>query len=280
MFMRTVTILLVVVLMPALAEAAGEQDPEYSESSEALETVLNLRIIDSVLTTLLGSEDRIEMPAGWFDLHDLVKQAPRLYRERIPFKDGWNEDYLCLLLNENVIVLSKGQNGEHEFLKSVETLEDIKREFEGVPDFGDDLALAVGEGGEIINQPKVKLGVSKRAMADMRSIATAVESFAIDNNVYPDQGGGLARLDVLQGMLQPLYIKVLPMLDPWGEPFLYWSDGSQYILVSSGSDRLFDRSYPLGAGAPDGDGYLGASQSWETDLVFVNGQFVQWHQER
>ena len=279
MFLRIVPVLLVAALISGIVSASLEQKPDYSESPEALETVLNLRIIDSVLATLLETEDSMELPSGWFDLDELVKQAPRLYREHLPRKDGWNENYLCLLLKENLIVLSKGKNGKHEFLSGVETMEDIKREFEGEPEFGDDMALAVGEGGEIINQPKVKLGVSKRAMADMRSIATAVESFAIDNNVYPDQGGGLARMDVLQGMVQPLYIKVLPLLDPWGEPFVYWSDGSQYILVSSGADRLFDRSYPLGFDPADGDGYLGATRNRDSDLVFVNGQFVQWHQK-
>ena len=34
----------------------------------------------------------------------------------------------------------------------------------------------------------VQRGRQKKSMADIRSIATAVESYAVDNNLYPDGG--------------------------------------------------------------------------------------------
>lgn len=279
MLMRTFTTLLVVVMLFGVGTASGEQVSDNNESPEVLETVLNLRIIDTVLTILLEREDGIEKEEGWVDLHEVVKRVPDLYRGHLPLRDGWNEDFLCLTLDGNTLVLSKGENGEHQFLKGIETLEDIRKNFDQDPKFGDDMALAIGRGGEILSESMIESAISKRAMADMRSIGTAVESYAIDNNSYPVQGGGLVPLTVLREIVEPFYIRYLPMVDPWDEPFVYWSDGSQYILISTGSDRLFDRSYLLGSDSSGDNGYLGLSVDWETDLVFANGQFVQWHQE-
>ena len=52
-------------------------------------------------------------------------------------------------------------------------------------------------------------GKQKRSMSDMRSIGTAVESYAVDNNFYPISksmaavNGGSAGLNV-----EPVYIKI------------------------------------------------------------------------
>src|SRR6266496_4024960 len=52
-------------------------------------------------------------------------------------------------------------------------------------------------------------GKQKRTMADMRSIGTAVESYAVDNNVYPPATDANA----LRNAVQPIYIKSMPTAD-------------------------------------------------------------------
>jgi general secretion pathway protein G len=104
-------------------------------------------------------------------------------------------------------------------------------------------------------------GKQKRTMADMRSIGTAVESYAIDCNIYP-VGGDLAAVDQ---DLQPLYIKVLPTVDGWQNTMLYESaDGSEYTVQATAKHGV-------------DDGYTGgATGLFSDDIFFVNGQFVQW----
>ena len=104
-------------------------------------------------------------------------------------------------------------------------------------------------------------GKQKRTMADMRSIGTAVESYAIDSNIYP-VGGTLAAVAT---SLSPLYIKVLPTVDGWQGTMDYDSaDGSEYTV----------QAYAKGSA---NDGYTGgATSNFSDDIFFVNGQFVQW----
>jgi len=104
-------------------------------------------------------------------------------------------------------------------------------------------------------------GKQKRTMADMRSIGTAVESYAIDSNFYPT-GGTMAAVET---DLEPLYIKVLPLVDGWQGTVDYDSaDGSEYTVTA-----------PAKGGAMDG--YTGgATNLFAADIYFVNGQFTQW----
>jgi hypothetical protein len=280
MIKRIIMILLLCAGVSGVAVATGDPSPDYSESPEAMETLLNLSVVNVVLTVHQEWEESIELPVKWTGLRTFSKQMPGLYRDRLPVKDGWGEEFQCLAIEGMMVILSKGENGVHEFWKNIESIEDIETEMRREPFIGDDIFLWVEEDGEIVNAPKSKSDISKTAMADMRSIATAVESFAIDYNRYPTQGAGLAPLTVLWDDLEPLYIKVLPMLDPWGEPFLYWSDGTQYILISSGADKVFDRTYPLYSEELKIKHYRGLAPDFETDLVFINGQFAQWHLTR
>jgi hypothetical protein len=66
-----------------------------------------------------------------------------------------------------------------------------------------------------------------------------------------------------------LYIRSLPLADAWGNPFLYWSDGEHCRIVSNGSDGTADRPYE--------DVVPGtATQTFASDIVFGDGQFLQW----
>ena len=104
-------------------------------------------------------------------------------------------------------------------------------------------------------------GKQKRTMADMRSIGTAVESYAIDSNFYPT-GGTMAAVET---DLEPLYIKVLPLVDGWQGTVDYDSAaGAEYTI----------ESYAKGF-ANDADAG-GATGNFSDDILFVNGQFTQW----
>jgi type II secretory pathway pseudopilin PulG len=90
----------------------------------------------------------------------------------------------------------------------------------------------------------VERGRQKRTMGDMRTIATAVESFSIDEGSYPVGAGVAADLAAL---LEPTYCRKLPVEDGWGNPITYAGDGKGYVVASRGTDGRWARDQPRGA---------------------------------
>jgi len=106
-------------------------------------------------------------------------------------------------------------------------------------------------------------GKQKRTMADMRSIGTAVESYAVDNNVYPVAATAAA----LKVLVEPVYIKTMPQADGWSTAFAVDSITTQYTVSSYGKDAT-----PSGCVA----GTL--TTLFAADICFGNGQFIQYPQ--
>jgi general secretion pathway protein G len=111
-------------------------------------------------------------------------------------------------------------------------------------------------------------GKQKRTMADIRSIGTAVESYAVDNNRYPNFGTNALGPAMGTAGLAPIYIKVMPTKDGWNNdwhgdcntPF------AQYTLESYAKDNA------------NGTDVAGQTADFNCDLVFANGQFFAWPQ--
>ncbi len=110
-------------------------------------------------------------------------------------------------------------------------------------------------------------GKQKRTMADMRSVGTACESYAVDNNFYPKGMSNVGAAGV-STHVSPIYIKTVPTTDGWNN---VWhidstSTGSQYTVSSYAKDNA--------VGTNPG----GQTQDFNCDIVFANGQFFQWPQ--
>ena len=109
-------------------------------------------------------------------------------------------------------------------------------------------------------------GKQKRTMSDMRSIGTAVESYAVDINFYP-RGFALASISGgVESDIEPVYIRTAPLLDGWNNSTQYESDatGSQYTVLSNAKDGVVSAL----TGGPTGD--------FDCDIIFTNGGFFQW----
>ena len=106
----------------------------------------------------------------------------------------------------------------------------------------------------------------KRTMADMRSVGTACEEYSIDNNYYP-VATTMGNVSVVQAVLTPTYIKVVPTLDGWGWNVQYGSTsgGSAYTIRSWGKD-----------GTANGVG--GVTTDFTCDIIFQVGQFTAYPQ--
>jgi type II secretory pathway pseudopilin PulG len=118
----------------------------------------------------------------------------------------------------------------------------------------------------------------KRTMADIRSLATAVEAYSVDNNEYPK---GAAPAD-LSAVLVPKYMRAIPSVDGWGNGLRYvcvkdaTSPQSEkcvgYVIGSAGRDGRFelDSIETLAAQEPK------ATTNFDCDIVYSKGNFVEY----
>ena len=117
----------------------------------------------------------------------------------------------------------------------------------------------------------------KRSMADMRSAGTAAEAYAVDFNHYPAAAGyslpsGLTTPTATFGapgaafnkVVAPTYIRLLPITDGWQSYFLYQSVQTAYVIESLGKNGAQDSLVG------------GETSSFNDDIYFTNGQFVQY----
>lgn len=111
----------------------------------------------------------------------------------------------------------------------------------------------------------------KRTMADIRSLATAIEARATDTNDYPRVTTPME----LSAILTPTYIKTVPVKDGWSHPL-------RYECWDANNAGKCD-AYAIGSGAKDGrfqHDTLRAyeeesSTNFDCDIIFSNGTFVQ-----
>jgi type II secretion system protein G len=103
----------------------------------------------------------------------------------------------------------------------------------------------------------------KRTMVELRTVATAVSSYATDFAFVPKVPTGV--VEDISPYIVPTYLRVLPYLDGWRRPMLYYSEGLNYTVRSNGSDGITQPGPPMGP-----------TTSYSDDMVMVNGVFVQW----
>jgi len=108
----------------------------------------------------------------------------------------------------------------------------------------------------------INRGKQKRTMADMRSIATAVESYSVDWNFYPK---GATDLTTLAPYIVPTYIKKLPTADGWNRALIFNSntEGTNYTIQSSGKNSAQEV-------------FGGPTTDFNYDIIFAEGRFYQW----
>jgi hypothetical protein len=111
-------------------------------------------------------------------------------------------------------------------------------------------------------------GNQRRTMLDLRRVGVEIESWAKKNEGRYPVCDDFGRVDgCLSDTIKSADLAALRIVDAWGNPFLYHSDpeGSQYVLVSYATD-----------GKDDGLGKVGPTASFDCDIVFSNGDFIQW----
>lgn len=119
----------------------------------------------------------------------------------------------------------------------------------------------------------VQRGKQKRSMSDMRTMATAVEAYAVDNNVYPSgqcTGKFTAITTVLTdtslSVLAPTYIANPVKKDGWSNFFAYntTSNNQEYGFRSLGRDGV------------TGTLSCTTTTNFNDDILYSNGGFLQF----
>jgi general secretion pathway protein G len=105
-------------------------------------------------------------------------------------------------------------------------------------------------------------GKQKRTMADLKSIGTAVEAYAVDNNVYPVAGDA----PTLANQIQPVHMKIMPLNDGWSGAFQVDSTTSAYTLWSFGKDGTGTTCTP------------GSTNTFADEICLSNGQLIRYPQ--
>jgi type II secretory pathway pseudopilin PulG len=124
------------------------------------------------------------------------------------------------------------------------------------------VALAVGILGMFAVRgllSRINWGMQKRQMADMRSIATSMEAYAVEHKQFPTTDS----IEGLAAALSPKYIRTLPKRDNWGDAFQIHSSPTSYTLYSLGKDGLGSNCTP------------GTTTRLEDEICIVDGRFVR-----
>lgn len=116
----------------------------------------------------------------------------------------------------------------------------------------------------------------KKSMADMRTLALGLETYQIDYSHYPPASAftlpsGLPLPTLLFSStvpyLSPTYLKTVPLTDGWDSWFTYSTTPSRsdYAIRSNGRDGL-----------PESAPAMGATTSFDADIIYSNGAFLQF----
>jgi general secretion pathway protein G len=124
----------------------------------------------------------------------------------------------------------------------------------------------------------VQRGKQKRSMSDMRTMATAIESYAVDNNFYPSAATcpaqaittGTVLNDTSLSVLAPTYIANPVRKDGWDHFFYFGTDvatnAQAYGLISYGRDGAVSAVT------------CSTTTNFNDDIIYSNGGFVQFPQ--
>ena len=109
----------------------------------------------------------------------------------------------------------------------------------------------------------------KRAMGEVRTIATGAQAYATDANIYPIQPwGDLVNSSAAGSDIAPDYVRTIPHPDPWNFSYQYEGVSSNFAAASLGKDNAQDNSPDL---TTANTGY--STNCFECDIVFVGDNF-------
>jgi hypothetical protein len=252
--------LLFLALAAPLFAAPGPADIDEHEAW----TLTAMNRLQEALDTYQGAHESFPVSGpGLVEVGALRSDLVPTYLDSVPLEDGWGTTMMYWSSGERYVLVSYGADrapgGGYGAVPEVS-------------ETGDDLVVIDGRlarGPERIIR-LMEGGAQKRTMADIRSLATCFEAYHLDNDAFPGAPtAGWVDVGTIVNLLQPIYIRTMPLVDAWGRPFTFWSDGERYRIVSAGRDGVPDADWTT---APA----TGETSGFDRDIVMGDGTFIQW----
>ncbi len=128
----------------------------------------------------------------------------------------------------------------------------------------------------------------RRTMSDVKVISTAITDYVTDNGSAPTQDGTYDASSAFYTALSPLYIKVLPTTDQWGNNFYAYSGSAcngnygitgagadDFVVASYGRDKILEE-FSFSANSPEAGLFVvSAMAHFAYDLVMWNGSWIR-----
>jgi hypothetical protein len=139
------------------------------------------------------------------------------------------------------------------------------------------MMMLTGAVGEIMTQEQAERldlgeafahGNQMRTMLDLRRLGEVVDGWAREHEgTYPVCKGYGDVTGCLASRLPDGALADLRLKDAWGRAFQYHGheDGETYVLISYATDGRYDEL-----------GQAGPTSSYDADIVYSNGDFLQW----
>lgn len=122
----------------------------------------------------------------------------------------------------------------------------------------------------------IQRGRQKRAMGEVRSIATAAQAYATDSQIFPIGGTAwAAATGAVLSDITPDYIKAVPVGDPWNTAYQYASTagGTDFGVSSRGMDRTAESAFTFAATSVNSFVPVNTG-CFENDIVWVDDSFL------
>jgi len=133
----------------------------------------------------------------------------------------------------------------------------------------------------------------KGSMKDLMTMATGLTDHITDHGIVPDWNGTYTNSATIYSALAPFYIRVLPVNDQWGTPYLIYTrtnasaqwgasyvsgatfGAEEFVVGSYGRDALVSNTYVYDPTAPDAGFYIIVDlPSFNHDLASWNGSWI------
>ncbi len=277
---RTVILLLSMMALPLLAGERDEKRALIAEFYEVMDVKATIReSIDRMFAVMLELEMDSEAELSPEDRAAMDAMKQQRQEQLVAFRERLFTHIDFNALAETVYTPVLEENFSAEDLKALIAFAKTKpgqRFIQIVPQMGMSLFARgerlMQEASEAAAEEMQKEEEQKkpwlRTMADMRSLATAVEARATDTEDYPK----VMTLSDLERLISPTYIRTVPRTDTWGTEYLYVSDGTSYRFVSAGADKRFEWN----ARQLEAVTEPRAMESIDADIIFQDGLFIQY----
>lgn len=247
--------------------------PDRFRTNKAKETLVAILSVANTLDLSLAEHYSLpSTPRGLVSLasvrHSVTVHSPRYF----PDRDAWGRELLYWSDGYDYMIVSYGADRQPDYDYDQPVPYDSVRRGTVTRVPQQDIVVV---GGEIWQAPVFRRwGLATMAM--MRSISTAIESYAVDTNFYPGPTNGTVEVSTLASVLSPVYIRLLPTEDEWSYPLLYWSDLRNYAVISTGADGTAEFPYSTWQASDFLSFPVDQTTEPTRDVVLVNGSFVQW----